>query len=78
LLSYDEVADWLFHRVRERKLSCSSVNTAVNAVRFLYGVTLGGDLQELFAKVPRIKRETKRAQAYALEEVDPSRTACIP
>src|SRR5215203_2285269 len=41
LLSYDEVADWLFHLVRERKLSSSSVNSAVNAVRFLYGVTLG-------------------------------------
>ena len=57
LLSYDEVADWLFHLVRERKLSSSSVNIAVNAARFLYGVTLGRDLHELFAKVPRIKRE---------------------
>ena len=37
LLSYDEVADWLFHLVRERKLSSSSANIAVNAVRFLYG-----------------------------------------
>jgi len=70
LLSYDEVADWLFHLVRERKLSSSSVNIAVNAVRFLYGVTLGRDLQELFAKVPRIKRETKRAHAYSVKEVE--------
>ena len=70
LLSYDEVADWLFHLVRERKLSSSSVNIAVNAVRFLYGVTLGRDLHELFAKVPRIKRETKRAHAYSVKEVE--------
>src|SRR5260370_1045075 len=41
LLSYDEVADWLFHLLRERKLSKSAVTVAVCAIRFLYGVTLG-------------------------------------
>jgi site-specific recombinase XerD len=70
LLSYDQVADWLFHLVQERKLSNSSVNIAVNAVRFLYQTTLGRDTAELFAKVPRIKRETKRAQAYAVSELE--------
>jgi len=70
LLSYDEVADWLFHLIRERKLASSSVNIAVNAVRFLYGVTLSRDLHELFAKVPRIKRETRRAHAYSVKEVE--------
>ena len=40
LISYEEVADWLFYLVEERELSASSVNIAVNAVRFLYGVTL--------------------------------------
>jgi site-specific recombinase XerD len=70
LLSYDEVADWLFHLVRERKLAYSSVNIAVNALRFLYGVTLQCDLAELRAKVPRMKRQTKRAHAYAVEEVE--------
>jgi integrase/recombinase XerD len=39
LLSYDQVADWIFHLIRERKLSSSSVNIAVNAVRFLYQTT---------------------------------------
>ena len=63
LLSYDQVADWLFHLVQERKLSSSSVNIAVNAVRFLYQTTLGRDTAELFAKVPRIKRDTPRAHA---------------
>ena len=70
LLSYDQVADWLFHLIEDRKLASSSVNIAVNAVRFLYQTTLGRDTAELFAKVPRIKRQTKRAQAYSVEEVE--------
>src|SRR5256885_1837008 len=70
LLSYDQVADWIFHLIRERKLSSSSVNIAVNAVRFLYQTTLGRDTAELFAKIPRMKRETKRAHAYSVAEVE--------
>jgi hypothetical protein len=40
LLSYDQVADWLYHLLRERKLSTSAVSVAVCAIRFFYGVTL--------------------------------------
>ena len=69
-LSYDQVADWLFHLKDQRHLSASSINLAVNALRFFYQVTLGRDTAELFAKVPRMKRHTKRAQAYAVEEVE--------
>ncbi len=36
LLSYEEVGNWLFHLLQERKLAASSVNLAVCAVRFLY------------------------------------------
>lgn len=39
-------------------------------MRFFYQVTLGRDTAELFARVPRMKRHTKRAQAYALAEVE--------
>jgi integrase/recombinase XerD len=70
LLNYDQVADWLFHLLRERKLSKSAVNVAVCAVRFLYCVTLGRDVNELHAKVPRVKPETKRAHAYSVKEVE--------
>ena len=41
LISYEEVTDWLYHLIKERQRSASSVNVAVNAVRFLYGITLG-------------------------------------
>ncbi len=61
MLSYDQVADWLFHLRDQRKLASSSVNIAVSAARFLDRTTLGRDTAELLAKVPRLKRETKRA-----------------
>ena len=70
LLDYDQVADWLFHLLRERKLAASSVNIAINAVRTFYGLTLRRDLAELQARVPRLKRGTKRAHAYAVEEIE--------
>jgi integrase/recombinase XerD len=41
LIYYEEVTDWMYHLITERLLSASSVNVAVNAVRFLYAVTLG-------------------------------------
>jgi site-specific recombinase XerD len=70
LLNYDEVADWLFHLLRERKLSKSAVNVAVCAIRFLYGITLRREVSELHAKVPRVKPESKRAHAYSVKEVE--------
>ena len=54
LISYEEVADWLYYLIKERKLSASSVNIAVNAVRFLYGVTLERNTDQLMASVPRM------------------------
>jgi hypothetical protein len=35
LISYEEVTGWLYHLIKERQLSASSVNIAVSAVRFL-------------------------------------------
>jgi integrase/recombinase XerD len=75
LLSYEQVADWIYYLIKERKLAPSSVNIAVNAVRFLYGTTLGRPLEELYARIPRVKRSTKRAHAYAVEEVEVILTA---
>jgi site-specific recombinase XerD len=70
LLSYDEVADWLHYLIRERRLAPSSVNIAVQAARFLFGITLGRDMEELRAKVPHCKRTQRRAQAYSVEEIE--------
>jgi integrase/recombinase XerD len=69
-ISYDEVANWLHYLIRERKLSSSSVNIAVNAVRFLYHVTLQRNIDALMAAVPRMKRNTRRAEVYARSEIE--------
>jgi integrase/recombinase XerD len=70
LISYQEVADWLYYLIKERELSASSVNIAVNAVRFLYGVTLERNTDQLMASVPRMKHAIRRAEIYARSEVE--------
>ena len=70
LISYEEVTDWLYHLIKERHLSASSVNVAVNAVRFLYGITLGRDTEPLMASVPHMKHAIPRAEIYARSELE--------
>ena len=74
-VAYDQVVDWIHHLIRERHLAASSVNIAVNAVRFLYGVTLQRDVQALMAAIPRMKRNTRRAEVYARSEIEAILTA---
>lgn len=69
-ICYQEVADWLYYLVKERALSASSVNIAVNAVRFLYGVTLERNTEHLMARVPRMKRTIRRSEIYARSELE--------
>ena len=71
-LSYDQVTDWILHLIQDRKLSPSSVNIAVNAVRFFYATTLKRDVVALMASIPRIKRNKTRAEVYARSEVEKS------
>src|SRR5258708_10875365 len=74
-ITYDEVVDWIHHLIRERRQAASSVNIAVNAVRFLYGVTLQRDVAALMAGIPRMKRNTRRAEVYARSEIEAILTA---
>jgi integrase/recombinase XerD len=74
-ISYDEVASWLHYLIRERKQSASSINIAVNAVRFLYAVTLERNVEALMAAVPHMKRNTRRAEVYARTEIEAILTA---
>jgi site-specific recombinase XerD len=75
LISYQEVADWLYYLLKERHLSASSVNIAVNAVRFLYGITLERNTEALMASVPRMKHAIPRAEIYARSELEALLTA---
>src|SRR5246127_637492 len=75
LISYEEVTDWVYHLIKERQLSASSVNIAVSAVRFLYVVTLGRETLDLMASIPHMKRATRRPEVYARSEVEAILTA---
>jgi integrase/recombinase XerD len=75
LISYEEVTGWLYHLIKERQLSASSVNIAVSAVRFLYAITLGREMVDLMASVPHMKRATRRAEVYARSEIEAILTA---
>jgi site-specific recombinase XerD len=75
LISYEEVSGWLYYLITERHQSASSVNVAVSAVRFLYGVTLGRETVDFMASVPHMKRTTRRAEVYARSEVEAILTA---
>src|SRR5262249_55314844 len=68
LISYEEVTGWLYHLIKERQLSASSVNIAVSAVRFLYAVTLGRETLDLMASVPHMKRATRRAEVLRAQQ----------
>jgi integrase/recombinase XerD len=74
-IAYDEVVDWIHHLIRDRKLAASSVNIAVNGVRFLYAVTLQREVAPLLAAIPRMKRNVVRAHVYARSELEAILTA---
>jgi integrase/recombinase XerD len=65
----EEIRAWLAHLRTDRKLSGSSLNVAVNAVRAFQEWVLGKPREQCVRGVPKCKRETRRAEVYALEEV---------
>lgn len=69
LISDEEIRDWLHHLRKERGLSASSLNVAVNAVRAFQELVLGRDPGATIKGVPKCKRGTTRAEVYALSEI---------
>lgn len=65
----EEVRDWLLHLRVARRLSASSLNVAVNAVRAFQQLVLGRDPATAIAGLPRCRRATTRAEVYALSEM---------
>jgi site-specific recombinase XerD len=42
-----EISSWLLHLIEQRKLSASSINLAINALRSFYGGHLGREIRFL-------------------------------
>jgi len=68
-ITHEEIRDWLLHLRVARKLSASSLNVAVNAVRAFHALVLGRDPAAAIRGVPHCKRATTRAEVYALSEI---------
>lgn len=50
------IAAWILHLITERKLSASSINLAINALRAFYGGLLGQDIKPYFVGINRPTR----------------------
>jgi site-specific recombinase XerD len=62
-----EIIDYLYYLLTEKKLSQTSVNTYNSGLRFLYGVTLGIVLN--YKKLPRLKQIRSLPQLFTKDEV---------
>lgn len=69
LIADEEIRGWLAHLRAERKLSGSSLNVAVQAVRAFQEWVLGRPRDACVGGVPKCKRDTVRAEVYARSEI---------
>jgi site-specific recombinase XerD len=68
-LGDEQIREWLLHLIRVRKLSGSSVNCAVQAVRAFQEWVLGRERAATVRAVPRTRRPVTRAEVYAPAEI---------
>ncbi len=68
-LSDEQIRDWLEHLRSVRKLSASSLNATVHAVRGFQQWVLGRPRGDCVRGVPNCKRAGKRAEVYAQSEI---------
>jgi site-specific recombinase XerD len=61
---------WLYHLIAERKLSPSTVNIAINALRAFYGGLLERDIESLLRQVQRPKRPRRVPRPYSMAEIE--------
>ena len=62
----DDVKDYLFHLVEEKEVSASTLNTAINALKFYYGEVL----KKRFAYgIKRPKKDERLPVVLSQEEV---------
>jgi integrase/recombinase XerD len=69
-LSDEQIKAYLFALHTERHLSASTINVAVNALRFFYRHVLGRALDEVTRVLPRPKRQLRRPRVYSVEQIE--------
>ena len=68
-LNVEEVQEYLYHLMEERKLAWSSCNVALSGLRFFYGVTLRWPAAKVSFMLPRPRGQWKLPQVLAGIEV---------
>jgi site-specific recombinase XerD len=68
LLNKEQVQDYLFHLMEERKLSWSSCNVAASAINFFYHVTLAQ--HRIGVVIPPKRSQKKLPQVLSKEELE--------
>jgi site-specific recombinase XerD len=69
-LGNPDISSWLLHLIEQRKLSASSINLAINALRSFYGGHLGREIEPLLAGIKRPTRHTQPPRVFSPDEVE--------
>ena len=65
-----QLQDYLLHLRGERKLSPSTLNQHVSALRTFYQLVLQRPLTQLQAAIPRVRRQIRRPQIFSRAELE--------
>lgn len=69
-LGQPEIRSWILHLITARKLSASSVNIAINALRAFYSGMLGQDLEPMLVGIKRPRRIVQPPRVLSTDEVE--------
>jgi len=69
VLSDDQLRDYLLFLHERKKLSFSTLNVAVSAMRFFYAHVLGRSVDYLVALLPRVRQDKRRPQVYSRDQI---------
>jgi len=70
LLGPEDIRQWLYYLIAERKQAASTVNLAINAVRSFYGGLLQCDIEPLLHQIKRPRRPALVPRLYSMAEVE--------
>src|SRR3954451_10566032 len=69
-LSDEELKAYLFHLAQDLKLSPSTLNQAVSALRRFYQLVVHRPVDYLQEAVPRVRHAIRRPQVFSVEELE--------
>jgi len=70
LLGPEDIRQWLYYLIAERKQAASTVNLAINAVRSFYGGLLQREIEPLLHQIKRPRRPALVPRLYSMAEVE--------